>query len=99
MVRGRRALSPSRPGPVQLLAADALAAYQPRKPARARRELARRRGALVRTPGDGTGAADPAASDVRAVPGARRRAEKPGRRVAHGAIPCGRRHADRLASG
>ena len=40
MVRGGRALFPSRPGAVQLFAAHALAAHQPREPAPARQELA-----------------------------------------------------------
>ena len=53
MVRGGRALSPSRPGAVQLFAADPLAAHQPREPAPARQGLARRRGDVVRAAGDG----------------------------------------------
>ena len=47
MVRGRRALSASRSGAVQLFAADAFAAHQPRKPAAARQGLAGRRRSLV----------------------------------------------------
>ncbi len=97
MVRGRRALSASRSGAVQLFAADALAAHQPREPAAARQGLAGRRGSLVpaarrRRRQHG------AAADVRAVPAARHAAEKPRRGFADGAIQGGRRLPDRLAS-
>ena len=51
MVRGRRALPASRSGAVQLFAADALAAHQPREFAAARQKLARRRRSLVPAPG------------------------------------------------
>ena len=97
MVRGRRALSPSRSGAVQLFAAHALAAHQPREPAPARSGLAGRRGEMVRAAGDRAFAQCRAPADVRAVPGARARARQPRLRLADGAIPGGRRHAQRLA--
>ena len=52
MVRGGRALSPSRSGAVQLFAADPLAAHQPREPARPRQGVAGGRGDVVRGAGD-----------------------------------------------
>ena len=97
MVRGRRALSASRSGAVQLFAADALAAHQPRELAAARQELARRRGSLVPAPRRRR-RQHGAAADVRAVQAARHAAEKSRRRVADGAIQGGRRLPDRLAS-
>ena len=51
MVRERRALPPSRSDPVQLFAADALAAHQPRESAAARQGMARSRRRLVPAPG------------------------------------------------
>ena len=53
VVRADRPVSPSRPGAVQLLAAHALAAHQPREPAGARQGLARERRDVVRGAGDG----------------------------------------------
>ncbi len=72
MVRGGRALSRPRPGAVQLLAADPLAAHQPREPAPARSRLAGRRRSVV--PAPRRQHRQPAArADVRAVPAARPR--------------------------
>ena len=70
MVRGRGALSPSRSGAIQLFAAHALPAHQPRELAAARQELARRRGGVVPAPRR-RGRQRGAAADVRAVPAAR----------------------------
>ncbi len=70
MVRGRRALPAPRSGAVQLFAADALAAHQPRELAAARQELARRRRGLVPAPRRRR-RQHSAAADVRAVPAAR----------------------------
>ena len=97
MVRGRRALSASRSGAVQLFAADALAAHQPREFAAARQEVARRRRSVVPAPRRRR-RQHGAAADVRAVPAARHAAEKPDRGVADGAIQGDRRLPDRLAS-
>ena len=52
VVRAHRALSPPRSGAVQLLAAHALAAHQPREPAGARQGVARERRDVVRGAGD-----------------------------------------------
>ena len=96
MVRGRRALS--RPGPraVQLLAADPLAAHQPREPAVARSRVAGRRRSVVPAPlREHRQCATRA--DVRAVPAARPETEEPRRRLADGAVQGGRRLPDRLA--
>ena len=64
----RRALSPSRSRAVQLFAAHALAAHQPREPARARQGVARERRDVVRGAGDGREPQARAAADVHAVP-------------------------------
>ena len=77
MVRGRRALSASRSGAVQLFAAHPLAAHQPREPAPARSGLARRRREVVRDQGDRRDPQRGAPADVRAVARARRRIEEP----------------------
>ena len=62
----------SRPGAVQLFAADPLAAHQPREPAPARPGVARRRGDGSSAQATGRSAAGcRAAADVRAVPPAR----------------------------
>ena len=70
MVRGGGALSRPRSGAVQLFAADALAAHQPRESAPARPGMAGRRGSLVPAPG-GQHRHRAARADVRAVPAAR----------------------------
>ena len=97
MVRGCRTLPSSRSGAVQLLAADAFAAHQPRELAAARQKLARSGGSLVSTACRGR-RQQGAAADVCAIQAARYAAEKSHRRVADGAIQGGRRLSDRLAS-
>ena len=92
VVRGRRAVPPPRPGPVQLLAADAFAADQPREPAAARPRVAAKRGAVV--PGAGRRSEHPGpAADVRPIRPPRPPAREPGGRLAHGPVQGGRRHA------
>ena len=96
MVRECRALSRPRSDPVQLFAADALAAHQPRESAAARQGLARIRRRLVPASGREQ-QPDRAAADVRAVQAARHDAQEPRRRLADGAIQGRRRLPDRLA--
>jgi hypothetical protein len=89
MVRGCRALSRPRSGPVQLFAADPLAAHQPRESAPARSRLAGRRGGMV--PEQRRRHQHAPRADVRAVPAARHASGEPHRRLADGAVQGRRR--------
>ena len=71
MVRGGRALSRPRSGAVQLFAADALAAHQPREFAAARPRMAGRRRGMVPARRPARARKPEARADVRAVPAAR----------------------------
>ena len=97
MVRARRTVPASRSRAVQLLAAHALAAHQPREPPLARQGLARERRDVVRGAGDSREATAIAPAHVHAVPPSRSAPQKPHRRLADGSVPRRRGHPDRLA--